>query len=381
MSRRSNLDKGSVTGGLINEAYKDVKLVADNLDAILTASNTVLTFNGTFYAPRASEINFDDLGSPSTIGDSYFNTAMGIQRVFNGTSWQDIGEIIRIYAARAVETNLDDLGNPSQEGDTYFNTAMNHQRVYDGVNWSNMGSSPFFYEPRAIETNVRDNGTASVLGDTYYNTILLTQRVYQGSSVWVNQGAVATDAAAVGIIDTGTYYIVDNVENALQEVGAEFAALPSLTEILSNKELESPVINTPTINGIDGYGMTMLVTPTLLWSSTSNSSVARTTLSDAVLGAADAKIAILSLRLEGQSTTTVEVFGRMRIGHPDIVTFGDGQECLFIQTDSSWFYPVEDNAQIHVLLDANNDFDYEVIRGGAPTTQASAQIYLVGYYI
>jgi len=334
MSRRSNLDKGSVTGGLINEAYKNVKLVADNLDAILTAGNTVIEFTGTFYAPRASEINFDDLGNPSTIGDSYFNTTMGIQRVFNGTSWQDYGEIIRIYAARAVETNLDDLGNPSQEGDTYFNTAMNHQRVYDGADWANMGSNPFFYEPRAIETNVRDNGTASVLGDTYYNTILLTQRVYQGSSVWVNQGAVATDAAAVGIIDTGTYYIVDNVENALQEVGAEFAALPSLTEILSNKELESPVINTPTINGIDGYGMTMLVTPTLLWSSTSNSSVARTTLSDAVLGAADAKIAILSLRLEGQSTTTVEVFGRMRIGHPDIVTFGHGQECLLIQTDS-----------------------------------------------
>lgn len=236
MSRRSNLDKGSVTGGLVNEAYEKVKAVADNLDAILAAGDTVLTFNGTFYNPRTTETNFDDLGDPSTIGDSYFNTAMGVQRIFGGTVWQDSGAILHLYHPRDTETDLNDQGNPSQAGDSYFNTVMERQRVYNGATWQNMGHIPWFYQPRAIETNLRDDGTASLVGDTYYNTVLLAQRSYLGGGTWTNQGSVPTDAAAVNVIDAGGYFVGTQIEAIIAEIGAEYMKH-------TNGTLTDPTIN------------------------------------------------------------------------------------------------------------------------------------------
>ena len=45
MSRRSDLDKGSVTGGLINEAYDEVKKVADNIDEVIKVANNLATLS------------------------------------------------------------------------------------------------------------------------------------------------------------------------------------------------------------------------------------------------------------------------------------------------------------------------------------------------
>jgi len=236
MSRRSDLDQGSVTGGLINEAYNSVKRVADNIDEILSVGDTLLSFNSTFYAPRAIETDLDDLGDPSTSGDSYFNTALKIQRVYNGSVWQDLGDIIRIYKPRATETFFNDQGGIVLAGDMYFNTTLSTQRIFDGTYWRNMGTTAWYYAPRVTETLLRDDGSATQLGDTYYNTTLLAQRVYNGAT-WQNQGSVPTDASAVNIVDAGGYYAVDNVENALQEVGAEFVNIFLNPLILKNDDV------------------------------------------------------------------------------------------------------------------------------------------------
>jgi len=111
-------------------------LVATNQDTIDTAADLVLTnadvvtaeavktnLQATWYLPRAVETNLDDNGDASTAGDTYFNTALNKNRVYDGATWGDtgngsssantvnIGDTGGYYAGTEVESALQEVGD------------------------------------------------------------------------------------------------------------------------------------------------------------------------------------------------------------------------------------------------------------------------------
>ncbi len=75
--------------------HDDVALTGLDVDAtnadVITVNGVKTAIQSQIYLARAVETNLDDNGNASTAGDIYFNTALGLNRTFNGTSWQNIG--------------------------------------------------------------------------------------------------------------------------------------------------------------------------------------------------------------------------------------------------------------------------------------------------
>ena len=87
-------------------------VVSTNANVVLTNADVVTTaavktnLRATWYLPRATETNLDDNGDASTAGDTYFNTTLNKNRVYNGTSWADTGN----GSVDANTINISDAG-------------------------------------------------------------------------------------------------------------------------------------------------------------------------------------------------------------------------------------------------------------------------------
>lgn len=82
------------------------------------ALNHYNAFRGIFYGAAAADPAVDPNGNPPTVGDWYFNTTTNSTRIFNGSTWDDVGAGTLnkfVYTAEGGETSLsgpDDNGRP-----------------------------------------------------------------------------------------------------------------------------------------------------------------------------------------------------------------------------------------------------------------------------
>lgn len=82
------------------------------------ALNHYNAFRGIFYGAAAADPAVDPNGNPPTVGDWYFNSTTNSTRIFNGSTWDDVGAGTLdkfVYTAEGGETSLsgpDDNGRP-----------------------------------------------------------------------------------------------------------------------------------------------------------------------------------------------------------------------------------------------------------------------------
>lgn len=102
----------------------------------------------------------------------------------------------------------------------------NFQKIEDALNYSVLYRDPPIGEPNTMQDNLDMNGkriynlTKPLNNSEPVRLIDLKEAVFAG-------GGGSTDASDINIEDLGGFYLSTNVENALQEIGADIVALQS----------------------------------------------------------------------------------------------------------------------------------------------------------
>jgi hypothetical protein len=217
------------------------------------------------------------------------------------------------------------------------------------------------------------------LGDQFWDISAAGMKVYNGSA-WELTSTALGLGSGIALADAADYYAVDNVENALQEVGAEFAALPTKVETLENKELTNP-----TINGKPAYGLVILDTPIMLQFSSTDSGSWQThdmSAGPGAIAATDgARIAILRGFVEQENNNGTQDFA-MVCARPVGSSNGTGNLTQIVSVEGALNATpgdsLKDNASRLINLDANGDFEYYFVEN---TSGMIGYIYLDGYYV
>jgi len=93
---------------------------------------------GNAYQAFASDAAFvsylTSIGSTLAAGNTYFNSTLGLQRTYNGSSWNSAltGSILSFASDAAFVSNK---GAPAAAGDCYYNTTDNTIHSFDGTAW------------------------------------------------------------------------------------------------------------------------------------------------------------------------------------------------------------------------------------------------------
>ena len=239
-----------------------------------------------------------------------------------------------------------------------------------------------------------NDGNALLNGAMYWNNTTVPGKMWIydiGAVAWgLITSANATSASSVSISDVGGYYTGSDVEAMGQEVGVEFAALPTKVETLSNKTLSNPAITAPTVNGVSGYGMVILDEPKLLATITTSVAV-WTNLDMSTLypaaATAGAKIALLKIVASLDSTTagittSAVTYLKETGGGGSITTHRVSQ--LQVTKDTADTSPsaseVAQVSEATIPLDANSDLSYQSTLTGSGAAK-NIEIFLVGYYV
>ena len=131
----TDLTAADVAETAANVVLTNADVVLTNADVVLTGADVGLTnadvvtvagvktnLQATWYLPRATETDLDDNGAASTAGDTYFNTTLNKNRIYNGSSWADTGngsvdantmnisDAGGYYTATEVEAALQEIG-------------------------------------------------------------------------------------------------------------------------------------------------------------------------------------------------------------------------------------------------------------------------------
>lgn len=261
--RRSSLDKGSVTAGLTNEAYDDVKKVADNLDDILLVASNLTSL--TSFSVHPTEDGGDgtvegDMNAMDWTGHSHADDLIVTALRVEYTEDLIISHKGILYYYRGAKPELLGVGGSLKTSDAYGILA-----TVDELNLALKFPSGDLANPELGNVAARQNRFLGfdVNGEIIFSagTAAVDASAVALVDLGSNYAAVEVEAAfaelastggasITQITDLGTYFTGTTVEAALQELGAVDAAdrLVNVTltdtQTLENKTLTSPVLNT-----------------------------------------------------------------------------------------------------------------------------------------
>lgn len=238
--RRSSLDKGSVTAGLTNEAYDDVKKVADNLDELL------------LIAANITSLRSFSVGVEPNVGDGTLSGDM------NATDWTGNAHASE-ETVTALKVEENETLYVSYNGNIYRYTGDTPALL--GVGGTATTSGDFYLDAVIDDVNLALRFPPGDPANNIINDVATRANLFLGfdanGEMIYSAGTATVSAVAVPIADAGAHFTAVEVENALQEIGQEFVDIAAINatldglQTLTNKTHTDPVLN----GSISGSGV------------------------------------------------------------------------------------------------------------------------------
>ena len=193
-----------------------------------TTDGNLYVYNGTSWetvGEGGTTPSGGTLPSTASTGDTYYNTTDGNLYVYNGTSWETVG-------GGGTTPSGGTLPSTANTGDTFYNTTDGNLYVYNGTSWETVGGGGTTPSGGTLPS------TANT-GDTFYNTTDGNLYVYNGTS-WETAGTDDQTAAEVAVTPNSTIGLSSsNVQNALEELQGEITTAVSggMTSVVHDTSL------------------------------------------------------------------------------------------------------------------------------------------------
>jgi len=238
MSRRSSLDAGSVTAGLINEAYNEVKKVADSIDEVIKVADnlsSLSSFDVTVIVGIGDGTLSGDMAATDWTGNAHADPTIQTALRVEVTENLNIYYGGPVYYYKGVTPVLLGIGGTATIASDYGLLGNGDHRALsnlDDVDQHAIAAITGLTADLTAKQVLIDASFKFPVGDNTDATIadIATRRTNflgfdtNGDFIY-SSGTGATTAAAVSTVDSGDYFTGVEVESNLQEVGNSLALI------------------------------------------------------------------------------------------------------------------------------------------------------------